>query len=72
MTREQEQQLELLIDASSLAEVLTSIAQIMREKAEHCIANWQDGITGGALNAAAAEVDECADSLAVVLVSKDG
>lgn len=38
-------ELEAMVDASSLAEVLRALYEICGEKADHIRANWQDGKT---------------------------
>lgn len=43
LTAIQTQQLESLIDDSSLAEVLAALVEICDGKAEHLSTNWQDG-----------------------------
>ena len=39
------EELEKLIDASSLLDVLTGLELVCAEKAEHIRANWQDKLT---------------------------
>lgn len=56
LTAEQQDTLEQIIDAASLADVLRSLADICRLKSEHLQSNWQD-------NAAAKAWDRDADRI---------
>lgn len=50
-------ELEGLVDASSLAEVLQTLASIARDKAEHIRTNWQDRQTAALWDRSAKRID---------------
>jgi len=45
MTREHWDELELMVDRYSVAELVAALAKVCREKAEHIRVNWQDDDT---------------------------
>lgn len=50
-------QLEAMVDATSLADVLAALATIACGKAEHLRSNWQDKVSARVWNRAAGKID---------------
>ncbi len=63
MTPAQLQQLELLVDASSLTAVLQGLAEIAALKAEHLADAWQDHLAAISWNAASSSICRVATRL---------
>ena len=57
-------QLETLIDAHGLRNVLESLAIICYGKAEHLRANWQDDVAARVWESDARKIDKCAARVA--------
>lgn len=62
--------IEALIDRTSLAAVLESIATIAGEKSEHIASNWQDAGLARVWRMASLAIDNAAESRPVREVSK--
>jgi hypothetical protein len=60
MTKAQVEQLESLVDASTLAVVVNTLAIIAREKAAHIRENWQDQTTAQTWDQAAGLLETAA------------
>ena len=58
MTDAHREELELMVDRYSVAEVLQALAQVCREKADHIRSNWQDQTTARSWDAAAVRLDK--------------
>ncbi len=69
LTPEQKLLLETLIDSSSLADVLETLAEIADGKAQHIAENWQDRSLAAQWNRAASRIGTCAGSVPVQTVS---
>jgi hypothetical protein len=62
-------ELETILDASTLQDVLRTLTNICDEKAEHLASNWQDTDTARDWTRAARLVERCSLSPHVVQVS---
>jgi hypothetical protein len=51
------EELEPLVDASSLSDVILALARVCDEKSEHLLVNWQDKATAKAWDRAARVLD---------------
>lgn len=60
------EQLESIIDRSSLNYVLGTLAQICFEKSEHITGNWQDDLLAEFWQVAGDELDKLADHLETI------
>ena len=69
LTPEQTLILESLIDSSSLADVLETLAEICDGKSQHIAENWQDKPLAAQWNRAASRIGTCAGSVPVQTVS---
>lgn len=58
MEQEHLDQLESLIDAYSLGDILEALTGIAYEKAAHILANWQDNVTAQPWQKAAILIDK--------------
>lgn len=63
------EEVERLIDASSLLDMLTAIECVCGEKADHLRANWQDGLTARRWEQASKAVGHCVRMPGVSAVS---
>jgi len=70
LTPEQLLVLESLIDSSSLADVLDSLAEIAHAKAQHIQENWQDISLARTWNNVGKRIESCATSSNVCAVSR--
>lgn len=57
--------LEKFVDAHGLASVVTALADICREKADHVMTNWQDKNLARLWELAGTRLDKCAESSAI-------
>jgi hypothetical protein len=70
LTPEQMLLLEQLIDKSTLADVLDSLAEIAHAKAQHIQENWQDVSLARTWDSAGKRIESCAVSSHVCAVSR--
>jgi hypothetical protein len=70
LTPEQVLLLEFLIDSSSLADVLDSLAEIAHAKAQHIQAIWQDVSLARTWESAGKRIEACAINSHVCAVSR--
>jgi hypothetical protein len=70
LTPDHKLMLETSVDSFSLAQVLESLAEICREKAQHLADNWQDESTAKLWEKAASRIDGCANNPDVQTVSR--
>ena len=54
------EQIESIIDAGSVADLLHAISHVMRDKSEHIQTNWQDATLARAWDMSASDVDKLA------------
>ena len=59
MTQDATSELETLVDRYGLANLVSALAIVCEEKADHIRANWQDKVTANAWSAASREFDRC-------------
>jgi hypothetical protein len=70
LTPEQLLMLESMIDSSSLADVLDSLAEIAHAKAQHIEENWQDISLARTWDGAGKRIEACAINSHVCAVSR--